>query len=209
MDFYFGRVSGNSARTAFVLHEIGAPFVPHVIDVPGGAGRAADYRAINPMGKIPALIDGDVRLWESNAINWYLAETHPQARLLPTTPAGRASVQRWLFFQAAHVSPACVPIFHFSSPRSRAAWGARSDAQSAAAGREQLARFLPVLDEALVGRDCLEDEFSLADIAYAPHLWLLADAGFDFSPTPALRAWLDRVWARPAWQKTEALIFGA
>lgn len=50
---------------------------------------------VNPVGKVPALVDGDVSLWESNAINWYIAETHPEARLLEPTPVGRASIQRW------------------------------------------------------------------------------------------------------------------
>jgi glutathione S-transferase len=48
----------------------------------------------------------------------------------------------------------------------------------------------------------------MADIAYAPHLWLVADGGLDFSGTPAVKAWLERLWARPGWRKTLALICG-
>ena len=103
MDFYYGRLSGNSARCAFALAETGASYDGHLIDTRAGENRANPYLALNPMGKIPAFVDGPLTLWESNAINWYLAETHPQAHLLPATASGRASVQRWLFFQAAHV----------------------------------------------------------------------------------------------------------
>ena len=72
----------------------------------------------------------------------------------------------------------------------------------------ELARYLPVLDAALAGREWLEGEFSLADIAYAPHLWLLAEGGFDFSATPAMSAWLTHLLARPAWKATLAMVYG-
>jgi len=64
-----------------------------------------------------------------------------------------------------------------------------------------------VLENALTQREWLEGTFTLADIAYAPHLWFLAESGFDFGSTPAVRAWLDRLLARPAWRKASALVF--
>src|SRR5205085_3805389 len=131
---------------------------------------------------IPALVDGQLTLWESNAINWYLAEKFPQARLLPSSIEGRAAVQRWLFFQAAHVSPACVPVFRATNAAVQAFWQTKGDAAAAEAGRKELARYLPVLEQQLADRDWLEGAFSLADLAYLPHLWLVAGGGFDFSP---------------------------
>ena len=126
MDLYYGRMSGNSARAVFGLAEAGVPYRPHVIDAKGGENKSPAYLAVNPMGKIPSLTDGDFKLWESNAINWYAAEKAPQARLLPASPEGRADVQRWLFFQSAHVSPACIPVFRAINPRVLAYWGAAS-----------------------------------------------------------------------------------
>jgi len=208
MDFYFGRVSGNSARAAFGLEEAGAPYRPRLLDVKGGENRAPEYLGVNPMGKIPSLVDGELRLWESNAINWYVAEKFPRAGLLPVTPEGRASVHRWLFFQSAHVSPACTPVFRATNARVKAFWRGESDQQAADAGRKELARYLPVLEEALQDRDWLERDFSLADIAYAPHLVLVAEGGFDFAPYPRVRRWLTRLEKRPAWQKVQQMIFG-
>src|SRR5262245_30760486 len=110
MHLHLGKNSGNSARAAFALYEARVAFTPHLLDVPRGDSRGGGYLALNPTGKVPALVDGEVALWESNAINWYVAEKHPEAQLLPPAPAGRASVQRWLFFQTAHVSPAATAV---------------------------------------------------------------------------------------------------
>jgi glutathione S-transferase len=204
---HFGKNSGNSARSAFALYEARAHFTPHALNVPSGEGQAPGFRVLNPMGKVPALVDDDVALWESNAINWYVAEKHPEAALLPPTPAGRASVQRWLFFQAAHVSPAATAVNLALSARHRTYWGRSADREAADAGQRELARYLPVLEEALGHREWLEPRFSLADIAYAPHLAFLLENGFDFSGTPRVLAWLERLLARPAWQQARALVF--
>jgi len=209
MDLFYGRVSGNSARSVFGLYEAGAQFTPRLLDTRSGQNRTADYLAVNPMGKIPALADGSFRLWESNAINWYVAEKHPAAGLLPATIQGRASVQRWLFFQAAHVTPACVPLFRATNRRVQEFWQTGGDAQAVEAARKELARWLPVLEGALAGREWLEGTFSLADVAYAPHLWLIVEGGFDLAHYPMVRAWLERLLARPAWRRAAELVFGS
>lgn len=209
MELYFGRMSGNSARAAFGLFESGAPFEPRLLDTRAGENRAAAYLAVNPMGKIPGLVDGALTLWESNAINWYAAEKFPAARLLPPSIEGRARVQRWLFFQAAHVTPACVPVFRATNPRVQAFWQTKGDPQAAESARKELSRYLPVLEATLSDRRWLEGEFSLADVAYAPHLALVAEGGFDFSPYPRLRTWLETMLARPAWRKAAELVLVA
>ncbi len=209
MQFFYGTSSGNSARSAFALREAGVDYVPHALHVPRGESRAPEYLALNPMGKVPALIDGATQLWESNAINWYVAEKFPETRLLPPTIAGRAAVQRWLFFQTGHVTPACMAVYRTTNARVQTFWKVRGDAQAAEAGRAELARYLPVLNAALERGEWLEREFSLADIAFAPHFWLLAEGGFDFSATPAVDAWQRRLFARSAWQETVTMIYGA
>jgi len=208
MEFYFGITSGNSLRTAFALREIGLPHTAHALHVPRGDSRTPDYLTVNPMGKVPALVDDGLVLWESNAINWYLAEKQPRAGLLAPSLAGRARIQRWLFFQTGHVTPACRAVYLQTNAQVQDFWGLRSDAESAEAGRAELRRYLLVLEAALAGREWLEGEFSLADIAYAPHLWMVAQGGFDFSAFPAVQAWLDRMQSRAAFQASVAMIFG-
>lgn len=205
VDFYFGKNSGNAARSALALYEVEVPFAAHPLDL--REPRSPEYLALNPVGKVPALVDGATTLWESNAINWYLAERYPRALLLPPTPEGRAAVLRWAFFQASHVSPAATAVHRSLNPAHVRYLGQHTDAQEAASGRKELERFLPVLESALSKADWLVGDYSLADIAFAPHLGFLVQYGFDFPGTPRVRAWLERIRARPAWQKAQALIF--
>ncbi|HTP51369.1 MAG TPA: glutathione S-transferase family protein [Anaeromyxobacteraceae bacterium] len=207
MEFFYGHFSGNSARSLFALYEAGLPFTLRFLDTRNGQNRAPDYLAVNPMGKIPALVDGAFQLWESNAINWYLAEKYRATGLLPATIEARAAVQRWLFFQAAHVTPACVPVFRVINRRVQEFWRLTGDPHAAESGRKELARWLPVLESVLLQKEWLEDTFSLGDIAFAPHFWLLMEGGFDFTSYPSVRAWLNRTFARPAWQKTVEVVF--
>jgi glutathione S-transferase len=212
VEFYYGRLSGNSARTAFALHEAGVHYSGRLVYTPKGENRSPAYVAINPTGKVPSLTDGELRLWESNAINWYVAEKHPETRLLPPTLAGRASVQRWLMFQAGHVSPASTTIFRKTNARVRDFWKTDADPKAVEAAYKELGRYLTVLEQALSGRDWLEGEFSLADIAYAPHFAAVVEGeekkdGLGLSATPNVAAWLQRMWARPAWKKATEMAF--
>jgi glutathione S-transferase len=205
VDFYFGKNSGNAARTALALYEVGVPFEAHPLDL--RKPRSPEYLKLNPLGKVPTLIDGANTLWESNAINWYLAEKYPKAGLLPQTPEGRAAVLRWAFYQSAHVSPAATAVHRSLNPAHSRYHDQQTDPREAENARKELARFLPVLESALEKADWLLGEYSLADLAFAPHLGFLVQYGFDFPGTPRVRAWLERIRARPAWQKAQALIF--
>lgn len=208
MELHYGKVSGNSARAVFAAYESGLPIDFTLVDTAAGQHQSAAYKAINPMGKIPSLTDGAFHLWESNAIGLYLVELGPAHHLIPGTAQGRASMHRWLHFQAAHVSPPCVPLFRALNEQVKAFWKITPSQHEVEQARRELARFLPVLDNAVQGREWLEEAFSLAEIAFAPHLWMIAQGGFDLSECPALQDWLGRIWARPAWKQTAALVFG-
>ncbi|HYV67634.1 MAG TPA: glutathione S-transferase C-terminal domain-containing protein [Myxococcales bacterium] len=101
-----------------------------------------------------------------------------------------------------------MAVFRATNARVQAFWQGTVEPQAVEAGRKELARYLPVLEGALADREWLERQFSLADVAYAPHLWLVAEGGFDLSPYPRVRDWLDRLLARPAWRKAAEMIFG-
>jgi glutathione S-transferase len=204
MELFYGRMSGNSSRAVFGLNEVGVKYEPRLVDTTKAENKSSDYLALNPMGKIPSMRDGAVSLWESNAINFYAAEKHAP-KLLGKSHAG---VLRWCFFQSAHVSPACIQIFRTHNERVKAFWKLQADPAAAEAGRKELQRYVPVLEAALDGRDWLEGDFTLADVAFAPHFYLIKDNGFDFAPYPRASAWLQRLLARPAWIAARERVVG-
>jgi glutathione S-transferase len=78
----------------------------HQVNFREQENKTDEFLAMNPMGKVPVLVDGDLNLWESNAILTYLATMFPQTHALPTDPKGRADVDRWLHWQSSHLMPA-------------------------------------------------------------------------------------------------------
>src|SRR5947199_97760 len=99
-------------------------------------------------------------------------------------------------FYFGHVSgnsarAAFGPLFRATNKRVQEFWQTKGDAQSAEAARKELARYMPVLEAALADREWLEGNFSLADVAYAPHLWLVVEGGYDLALYPKARDWLD------------------
>jgi glutathione S-transferase len=205
VDFYFGKNSGNAARTALALYEVGVPFVAHPLDL--RKPRSPEYLAVNPVGKVPALIDGAATLWESNAINWYLADKYQQAGLLRASPEGRADVLRWAFFQASHVRLQRRPFTARSIPRTCVTWlNTRTLMRLRTAARSLRATCLSSRARSRMRTGSWVITLSPTSPC-APHLGFLVQYGFDFPGTPRVRAWLERIRARPAWQKAHALIF--
>src|SRR5580698_1063376 len=112
-----------SAR--WLMEETGQPYERVLTDISKGAQKTAEYLAINPMGKVPALKDGEATLAEAAAICAYVAERYPQAKLAP--PLGdpaRAKYLYWLFFAPGCIEPAILQIFtKVQIPSFQAGWG--------------------------------------------------------------------------------------
>ena len=134
--------------------------------------------------------EGGLVLPESWVIMEYLEERYPEPALWPADPAERALGRLWLDRFDDRLGDAYYALRRGEDP-------------------EQLDAKLAELDRALEGQPYLTGrDYGLADIAYAPHLGFLAESGFDLLPQPRVRAWLDRLRARPGWQRAAALIFG-
>src|SRR6202167_1900640 len=144
-----------SFSALWLMEETGQPYERVLTDISKGAQKAPEYLAINPMGKVPALQDGDATLAEAAAICAYVAERYPEAKLapLPGDPL-RAKYLYWLFFAPSCIEPAMVQIAtKIEMNPTSAGWG---DAQ----------RVFDVLDAALTkGPWILGENFSAADIA--------------------------------------------
>src|ERR1700742_3610723 len=143
-----------SFSALWLMEEVGEPYERVLIDLSAAAQKAPEYLAINPMGKVPALKDGDVSIAESAAICAYVAERHHDKNLAP--PIGdplRAKYLQWLFFSPGCIEPAIIEIFtKIEVPPRTAAWGSAT-------------QVFDVLDAALTnGPWILGETFSAADI---------------------------------------------
>ena len=98
-----------SSVTLWMLEELGEPYDIHMLDLTKGENREAPYLAVNPMGKVPALRDGDTVITESAAICTYLADEFPEKKLnVPVGSPQRGVYLKWLFFGPSCVEPAVI-----------------------------------------------------------------------------------------------------
>src|SRR5580692_4193399 len=104
--YYFP--SPNPQKIRFALNELGLDCETVAVDLTKGEQRAPEFLALNPCARVPVLVDGELKLWESHAILAYLGEK--TGRLWPTTPARRADALRWLFFLTSAISPPATEV---------------------------------------------------------------------------------------------------
>jgi glutathione S-transferase len=187
-----------SFTAIWLLEESGLPYERVLTDISTGAQKAPEYLAINPMGKVPALRDGDASLGEAAAICAYIADRYPETNLAPAiTDPLRARYLQWLFFTPSCMEPAIIQIYtKLEVPPSTAAWGSATQTFDA-------------LDAALQkGPWILGEKFSAADIAIGAGL-NFAVRIFKMLPSrPSFDAYLERIVARPAFQRAEKIAAG-
>jgi glutathione S-transferase len=184
-----------SLRALWLLEEAGVPYERVRLDLSAGEQKSAEFRAINPMAKVPALTDGSVAVAESGAICAYVAEAVPQAGLAP--PGGdpaRGRYLQWLFF-----SPGCIEQAFLAK-------SANVSVRQEAAGFGDFDRVFDVLEAAVAtGPWLLGERFSAADVMIGLDLHFGIDI-FKLVPSrPLLRAYVDRCLARPALQRAKAI----
>ena len=196
----------NGVKVSIMLEETGLAYEPHFIDIGANRTWEPDYLALNPNGKIPAIIDPDgpggkpLALWESGAILVYLAEK--TGRFLPADPAHRLQTIQWVMWQMGGVGPMFGQLGFFH----KFAGAAYEDKRPRDRYAAEAKRLLGVLEGRLNGRDWVVGDYSIADIAllgWVRGLVQFYGAG-DLVDWPALRnvpAWLERGLARPAVQR--------
>ena len=193
--------SPNPQKVTFALLELGLDCEKIPVDLSKQEQRAPAFLAVNPAGRVPVLVDGDVILTESHAILAYLGET--AGRLWPATAAGRAEALQWLFFQSQHIIPHAGEV----ALRIRAkVLGIPADETTVARGEKALPTPLSVLERQLAkNKWMLGSDFSLVDCAYCPILNVVEKAGFSFSDFPRVGAYLETMRSRQTWKDTPKL----
>jgi glutathione S-transferase len=184
--------SGNGYKVRLALTQLGHRFELVEVDIMTGATRTPDFLALNPNGRIPALVlDDGVVLSESDAILFYLAEGTP---LLPDDRLDRARVLQWMFFEQYNHEPSIAVARFWTKHVEMTAIQRELLPQK----REQGYAALGVMEGHLAGRDFfVADRYTIADIALYAYTHVADEGGFDLAGFPAIRAWLDRVAAQP------------
>ena len=193
----------NGRKVSILLEETGLPYRVIPIHIGRGEQFAPDFLRISPNNRIPAIVDPDgpggqpLSLFESGAILLYLARK--TGRFLPKDPADEFKAIQWLMFQMGGVGPMFGQVHHFLRAAPEPVPYAISRYTTEAR------RLYRVLDGHLQGRDYLADSYSVADIATYPWIARHEWHQVDLAEFPAVRAWYERVGARPAVQRGMAV----
>jgi GSH-dependent disulfide-bond oxidoreductase len=197
----------NGVKVSIMLEETGLPYEPHLVDITQDESHTAEFLALNPNGKIPAIIDPDgpggepLALFESGAILLYLADKAGQ--FIPADPARRWETIQWVFFQMASIGPMFGQLGFFN----KFAGKAYEDKRPLQRYVDESKRLLGVLDDRLKGRRWLMgDDYTIADIAtlgWVNNLITFYEARelVAFDGFAHVAAWLERGLARPAVQR--------
>jgi len=181
-----------SLRALWALRELDVACEIVTVNLLAGENRDADFLKLNPAGKLPVLVDGDLVLTESVAIVLYLAEKYPQKGLIPTDPVERAQVYRWLLFTATELEQ---PLWRIARHTTLYPPELRLPGDVAIA-REEFRAMAAVLAAHLTGREFVGKRLSVADMVLAYTL----DWGNEvelLNEQPVLRAYLERMYSRP------------
>ncbi len=197
----YGINTSRAFRCLWMLEELGLSYQHEPLDFRGKDLQSESYRSINPNGRIPALVDGELVLWESMAINLYLAEKYDDDRVLcPPTPEQRAPAYQWSFWVMTEVEHALLSVLMHT----RVLPEEKRDPQKVSRNQGLLRKPLKVLDQALEGRDYLVGEsFSVADLNVAAVMSWCKPARFSLEPYPNLNSWLNRCLNRPARKRAQ------
>jgi glutathione S-transferase len=184
-----------SSVTLWMLEELGEPYDIHMLDLTKGENREAQYLAINPMGKVPALRDGDTVITESAAICTYLADEFPKAKLnVPVGSPQRGVYLKWLFFGPSCVEPAVVDR---AAPR-------KEEARRGMLGYGDFDTTMNTVAAAVAkGPWLIGEQFTAADVVVGAGIrWGMM---FKMIPErPEFLAYVQRISARPAAQRAQA-----
>lgn len=186
-------VPSRSSIVHWMLEEVGRPYEIRLLDLKNGQNRTPEYLAVNPMGKVPALLHDGVAVTEAAAICCHLADAFPEAELsIPVGDRRRGPYLKWLFFSPGCVEPAMIDVAlkREAPPRSMVGYGDHDT-------------LVGVLADALrQGPYLLGDAFTAADLVLGSTLrWAMM---FELLPRrDEFVAYADRLAARPALQRAE------
>lgn len=193
----------NGWKVSIFLEEAGLPHDVKPVNIGAGDQFKDDFLAFSPNNKMPAIIDPDgpggepISVFESGAILQYLGRK--TRKFYPTEERARVEVEEWLFWQMAGLGPMLGQAHHFRN------YAPEKIQYGIDRYTNEANRLYGVLDKRLKGRDFIAGDYSIADMAAWP--WILPEGqGQNLDDFPNLKAWWERVGARPAVKKGRALL---
>jgi glutathione S-transferase len=191
----------NGKKIAIALEEMGLPYRLVPVNISGGDQFKPEFLKLSPNGRMPAIVDteaegGPLSIFESGAILQYLGRKSGQ--FYPQAERARVDVDQWLFWQVGGLGPMAGQCNHFRNYAPALAPDSRYTAYGAHRYTNEVHRLYGVIERGLEGRDYLAGDYSIADMASWP--WVAANNlfGLDLGEFPRLKAWFDRIAARPA-----------
>ncbi len=197
----YGTPRSSAGRCVWALEEIGATYQMKEIDMRKNEHKSEEFLKINPNGKIPALTDGDVTLFESMAINFYLADTYKK-ELLGNTPAERGLVHQWSFWASSELQGPVITLLiqKVFMPADK------RDNNIIEENTKALPALLNVLNTTLAGKKYLAgDHFTLADLNTASVVGVCHAIVENLGGYPNVQSWLAGLSDRPAFQKYQSM----
>ena len=193
---YGAPLSGNAYKARLLLELLGLEYEETVVNLQTGENRTESFLALNPRGQIPTLVDGEVTVWDSQAILVYLARRYGDA-WLPVEPASMAEVMQWLALAENEL------LFGLARARAVRVFGRDFDlAACQAYGRAGL----KVLETRLAEHEWLAaGKPTIADIACMPYAALSYMGDVPLDDFPSVRAWIERMRALPRFVAMEGI----
>lgn len=202
MKIHADPITVNCRKVLAGLDLIGAPYELAHVDYFKGEHKAEPYLSLNPNASVPAMVDGDLVLWESNAILQYAADKVGDERAYPRDARTRADINRWLFWESAQWFPSCYVFLVENCVKPLL--GSQPDPAVLAAQAPNFHKLAAILDQRLAGQRWIAGhQPTIADVALAAPLHLHAWQRLPLSDHPNLKRWmLDDVEQLPCWKKT-------
>lgn len=196
----YGSVRSSAARCFWCLEEIGVPYKAVPVDMKANEHKSENFLKINPNGKIPAMVDDQIQLFESMAINFYLAEKYKPS-LLGTSLAEKALSYQWSFWATDFQTPVIeVYIQKAFVPADK------KDQKIIDENMKKLPELFAVLEQTLQGRKFLSGiNFTMADLHVASVVQITPAIEFDLAPYPNVATWMKAISERTAYLKVQAL----